>query len=173
MLRHVHVLLATKWILRKEGKISMLEQQQEIQQQCNNISNNRKYHTTRRLNTRKLFDFYVQYSYMHSLLATRWVLFPVCLFTTALQCLSSKKCKCCTTSDPFMSTWRLLYHFIDGCLWPLIPLLSKQATYMWVPISLCGLCGTNPPENHHQSAPLFHLSSRDPVEVVVVAIPGL
>lgn len=64
MLRHVHVLLATKWILRKEGKISMLEQQQEIQQQCNNISNNRKYHNTRRLNTRKLFDFYVQYSYI-------------------------------------------------------------------------------------------------------------
>lgn len=60
MLRHVHVLLATKCILRKEGKISMLEQQQqEIQQSNATIPNNRKYHNTRRLNTRKLFDFYL------------------------------------------------------------------------------------------------------------------
>lgn len=154
MLRHVHVLLATKCILRKEGKISMLEQQQqEIQQSNATIPNNRKYHNTRRLNTRKLFDFYL---YTHTCIqcsppgeyCSPSVSLPLCLYCICWASVKVQVLYHIRSIHEHLKTFVPFYW-----LMPMTTYSSpEQASSVHVSAykSQCGLCGTNPPENHHQ-----------------------
>lgn len=86
---------------------------------------------------------------MHSMLATRWVLFPFCLFTTV--CRASVKVQ---VLYHIRSIHEHLKTFVP--FYWLMPMTTysspEQASSVHVSAykSQCGLCGTNPPENHHQ-----------------------